>query len=222
MPPAPNGLWPLKAGAAIFDFDNTIADTAHIWHEVDLEFLAKRGLPYTSDYPRRLAALGFEGGARFTIEHFGLDETVEDICDEWNRMGRDLYRNTVVLRPGAERYIRALKGAGIPCALATTNDRNVLGSMRNVDVYALFDVCVHGAEVERGKDHPDIYFEAARRLGVDPTTCMVFEDIVPALRSAKRAGMLACGVRANDPNQDVEQAVRVADLWLDDWRDIRL
>ena len=219
---APKGLWPFAAQAAIFDFDGTLADTAGIWHEVDTFFLQKRGLQYTEDYSRRLAALGFARGAQYTIELYGLSETVDEICDEWNDMGSELYRDTVVFRPGAERYIRALKAAGIPCALATTNDKSVLGNMRKIDVYGLFDACVHGAEVKRGKDHPDIYMEAACRLGVDPKECLVFEDIVPALFSAKRAGMLACGVRANDQAQDIENAREVADLWLEDWTDIDL
>jgi beta-phosphoglucomutase-like phosphatase (HAD superfamily) len=49
---------------------------------------------------------------------------------------------------------------------------------------------------------------------------MVFEDIVPAALSAKRAGMVVCGVRANDPRQDVEGLMRASDLWLDDWSSI--
>ena len=213
-------MWPFAAKAAIFDFDGTLADTAQLWHRVDMAFLSKRGLPYTQDYPERLAALGFAEGARYTIELYHLNETVEQVCDEWNQMGKELYRESVVLRPGAERYINMLKDAGIPCALATTNDREVLGSMRHVRVGSLFNACVHGADVGRGKDHPDIYLEAARQLGVEPTDCLVFEDIVPALSSAKRAGMLACGVRANDAMQPVETAQSVADLWLDDWADI--
>lgn len=215
-------LWPPTFTAAIFDFDGTLADTAHLWHEVDIAFLTKRGLPYTTDYPRRLAALGFAEGARYTIERYKLAESVEEICDEWNRMGSELYKNSVVLRSGAERYIRALKDLGIPCALATTNDRAVLGSMRHVDVHDLFDICVHGADVGKGKDHPDIYLDAARRLGIEPEGCIVFEDIVPAIRSAQRAGMTVCGVRANDDTQDAETARTLADLWLDDWRDIEL
>lgn len=213
-------FWPPTFCAAIFDFDGTLADTAHLWHKVDIAFLTKRGLPYTPDYPRRLAALGFVEGARYTIEHYGLRESVEEICDEWNSMGSELYRDTVKLRPGAERYILALKSLGIPCALATTNDRAVLGSMHHVDVYNLFDTCVHGADVGRGKDHPDIYLEAARRLEADPASCIVFEDIVPAILSAQRASMTVCGVRANDETQDVKTARALADLWLDDWCNI--
>jgi HAD superfamily hydrolase (TIGR01509 family) len=219
---APADLWPPRFRAAIFDFDGTIADTANLWHEVDLAFLGKRGLPYDEDYPRRLSTLGFKGGAIYTIERYGLRENPNDICEEWNRMGRALYRTRVELRPGVEPYLRALRSQGLPLALATTNDADVLDSMERVDVNALFDVRVHGIEVAHAKDEPDIYLEAAARLGVAPEDCVVFEDIVPGLLSARRAGMLACGVRSNDPVQQVGEVRRASDLFLDDWLDIPL
>ncbi len=222
MSKALEALWPLQARAAIFDFDGTLADTAGIWHKVDIAFLSQRNLEYTEEYPRRLSALGFVDGARYTIDKYGLSESVEEICDEWNRMGRELYRDSVALRQGAVRYITALRDCGIPCALATTNDPEVLGSMRHADVNELFDACVYGVEVGKGKDHPDIYVEAANRLGVDCEECLVFEDIVPAVLSARRVGMTTCGVRANDPSQDVDKMRSVADMWLEDWQDVPL
>ena len=215
-------LWPPHFDAAIFDFDGTIADTASLWHEVDLAFLGQRGLEYTEDYSRTISALGFEAGARYTIERFHLKESAADICDEWNRMGRALYRTRVTLRPGAEAYIRALREAGVPCALATTNDPDVLDSMQKVDVSSLFDARVQSRDVHAAKDVPTIYLEAASRLNVEPGRCIVFEDIVVGILSAKRAGMTTCGVRSNDPTQQVSELQSVADYFLDDWTDIRL
>lgn len=222
MPHAPHELWPFAHGAAIFDFDGTLAHTAHLWRKVDVAFLEGRGLPIPPDYPQRLAALGFADGAVYTKELFGLAETPEQICDEWNAMGRALYQDEVALRPGAERYLRALRRAHVPCALATTNDEDVLRSMRGVDVGALFDACVFARDVGCGKDKPDIYLRAAQELGVSPAECLVFEDIPIAVRSAKRAGTRTCGVRADDPTQDEQAVRRAADLWLDDWQDIAL
>ena len=219
---APHELWPCEASAAIFDFDGTLADTAHIWHEVDRTFLHRRGLPYPEGYGERLAALGFEKGARYTIDLFGLDDTVQGICDEWNDLGREMYRHDVRLRAGARTYILALRDAGIPCALATTNDVRVLTSMEHISPRELFDTCVYGAEVGKGKDEPDIYLEAARRLGTKPKGCLVFEDILPAVRSARSVGMTTCAVRSSDPTQPVAELQAEADLWLDDWRDIVL
>ena len=217
-------LWPPSFDAAIFDFDGTLAETSDLWRLVDEAFFDQRGLPYDHEAHLALATLGFAPGAAWCIERYGLDERVEDICDEWNRMGSELYRTKVHLRPGAREYLLALRAAGIPCALATTNDPDVLASMRdNVDVGELFDEVVCGMEVARPKDHPDIYLEAARRLGVrDVSGCMVFEDIPQGISSASRAGMRTCAVRCDDPRQDFSALRVLADVSLDNWTDISL
>ena len=219
----PAQLWPPCFDAAIFDFDGTIADTAAIWHKVDEVFLASRGIsPVPEEYSRMLTVLGFEGGARYTIETFGLRDTEQEICDEWTRMGRAFYRSDVRLRPGAQAYIEALRAQGIPLALATTNDPEVLDAMEHVDVDALFDVCVPGCEVGVPKDQPDIYLEAARRLETEPARCIVFEDIAPGLRAARGAGFLTCALRSDNPSQLLDDVRDAAELYLADWTDLTL
>lgn len=221
-PDMPSPLWPLAADAAIFDFDGTLAQTAWVWRRVDALFLERRGLPYDPGLSARLAELGFASGARHVIERYGLAEDERDVCDEWNADGRDLYQTGVGLRPGAAEYLARLRAAHVPCALATTNDPEVIGSMEQVDAAALFDVRVFGAEVSRPKSFPDIYLEAARRLGVDATRCAVFEDLPCGLAAARSVGMLGVGVIAHDdPAQDVAALEDAADCVLADWRDIR-
>ena len=207
---APISLWPPAFEAAIFDFDGTISDTAALWRRVDEDFLGARGFAVPDDYALTLSTLGFSKGAEYTIERFGLHESVESICKQWIRMGRELYEAEATLRPGVVDYIGRLRARGVRVALATTNDPEVLDGLSQVDVANLFDARVHGREVARGKDYPDIYLEAARRLEVEPASCIVFEDIPAALASARAAGMLACGVRSSDPVQDMAQIEREA------------
>lgn len=223
MVSAPEGLWPFAFQAAIFDFDGTLASSAGVWSKVDHTFLARRGLEYTPDLSCDLATLGFAAGARYVIDRFGLDESPDDICDEWNDLARDLYARNVCLRPGAEEYVRALRGAGVPVALATTNDPEVIDSLSpRIDMRGLFDERVFGCEVEAPKNQPDIYLEAARRLGVEPWGCIVFEDIVPGLLACESVGMTGCAVRSNDPSQTIADIIKAGDLFLEDWRLIRL
>ncbi len=213
-------LWPPAFDAAIFDFDGTIANTAWIWEEVDRTFLGERGIPYTTEYARVLSVLGFSSGAEYTIETYGLKERPEDICEEWTRLSHALYCTRVVLRRGVEPYIHALQALGIPTALATANEPELISSMRLVDVDSLFDVRVHGRDVGTAKDQPDIYLEAARRMGVQPSRCIVFEDIEPGLRAAARAGFSTCAVRSGDNTQLLDKVRDAADLYLAHWTDI--
>ena len=216
----PKELWPPVFDAAIFDFDGTIANTAWIWEQVDRIFLGQRGIPYTEDYARMLAVLGFTAGAQYTIETYGLDERPEDIIDEWTRLSHALYSTSVELRPGAERYLKALHAQGVRLALATANEPELISAMELVDTDGLFDICIHGRDVGAAKDQPDIYLEAARQLGVAPERCIVFEDIVPGIVAARDAGFLTCAVNAHDPAQDLAEIIVASDLILDHWRDI--
>ena len=59
-------------------------------------------------------------------------------------------------------------------------------------------------------------------MGVDPAACLVFEDILPGVRSARGCGMMTCAVRCADPRQPREALRHEADLWLDSWTDIAL
>ena len=210
-------FWPPHLDAAIFDFDGTIADTGWIWEEVDRAFLGARGIEYTTEYARILTVLGFSSGAQYTIETYGLKEDPDDICEEWRRLGGALYRTRVELRPGAEEYIRALRAQGVKTALATSNEPDLIQSMEHVDVEELFDVRIHARDVGTTKDEPDIYLEAARRMGVDPTRCLVFEDIEPGLRAAREAGFVTCGVKSDETAQLLDKVRDAAELYLEDW-----
>lgn len=216
-------LWPPSFGAAIFDFDGTLAETSALWQEVDEIFFAEHHLAYTPDVHQTLSTLGFVGGALWCIESYGLDETAEDICDEWNRIGAALYADRVYLRPGAAEYLSALRGAHVPVALATTNNRHVLSSMRpHVNLGELFDAVVCSDDVESAKDKPDIYLEAARRINATPATCLVFEDLLVGILTARDAGFLTCAVRCEDPTQDMGRLGNAADLCLGAWTNVRL
>lgn len=205
--------------AAIFDFDGTVADSLDVWKRVDELFFAKRGLTYAADYAEKLSILGFEDGARYTIDAYGLSETVEQVCDEWNELGRELYRTEVELRSGSRAYIEALRDSGVLVALATTNAPQVINALKGrYDIDELFPVRVHGCEVEHHtKDHPDIYLEAARRLGVAPEDCVVFEDVPAAILCAKRIGMTTVGVMTSARHQNQRLVRQAADYVIDGW-----
>lgn len=80
-------LWPPAFGAAIFDFDGTLAATEGLWEEVDRIFFGQRGIEYDALAHQTLATLGFAAGAEWVRQTYGLDEPTADICDEWNRLG---------------------------------------------------------------------------------------------------------------------------------------
>ena len=191
MPTAQSTISFEDIDGAIFDFDGTLAVTAPLWKDVDRSFLGKRGIEYTPEYGTRLATLGFTAGAQWTIDTYGLDETVEEICREWTEEGYERYRNEITLRDGAAAVVEAFTNAGVTCALATNNNRELLGSMRHIDIDSLFDVQVYGREVAAQKDEPDI-----------------------------RAGFITCAVHAGDESQDWDGVSAAAHMAITSWDEL--
>lgn len=103
--------------------------------------------------------------------------------------------------PGAVELVRALRPAGIKSATATSADRVKLDA--NLDAIGLreddFDTLVCGGDVTRKKPYPDIYLEAARRLGVAPEDCLVIEDAVEGIKAGVAAGCTCVGLSTTFP-----------------------
>ncbi len=103
-----------------------------------------------------IAVLGFELGADFAIEHFGLDESPESIIEEWKSLAEESYATHVMLKPGAFEYLRHCKEQGMPLAIATSLQRHLLEpALANNGVLDLFDaICVCDELQCGGKSNP--------------------------------------------------------------------
>lgn len=211
-------LWPFPFRAAIFDFDGTIAATDDIWTEIDRKFLADRKIEWTPDLGSKLAALGFNASAAYVIERFDLDESVEEVCTQWDELARKAYAEDVVLRPGVEAILEIWHAAGIKLGLATSNTHEVLDALApRIVLDQLFDEVVCTQDVGTTKHEPDVYLEVARRLKVGPQECLVFEDIPQALRTVRKAKMASCGVTTGHITQDEKLIRQEADFIIDGW-----
>ena len=208
---------------AIFDLDGTLLDSMHVWKEIDLEFLAKRGFDVPLGYSESLAGLSFRETAEYTIATFGLKENPDDIMQEWNQMAIEAYRHKVRLKPHAEEYLLWLKERGIRLAVCTALSRKLyVPALQNNRIYHLFDAFVSTDDVNRGKNFPDAYLLAASRLGLAPQDCVVFEDILPAIHGALAANMQVYGVFDPASEHDREEIERITQGYLYDFREMMI
>ena len=181
--------------AAIFDLDGTLLDSMWVWQAVDEAFFAARGMDMPDDYVQTILSMTFRETAEYTVERFGLNESVEEIMDEWNRMSFDVYREQVKLKPGARAFLEALRARGVKLGVATAQTAPLMRIvLESNGILELFDALCSTDEVPRGKTHPDVYLLAAQKLGVEPGRCIVFEDVLKTLRGIHAAGMRACAV----------------------------
>ena len=133
----------------------------------------------------------------------------------WNTMAYNHYKNNVKLKPGALNYLKNLKKAGIKIGLATSNSIPLLtATLKNNNAFDLFDAITVTDEVKKSKSNPDIYLLAAKKLGVDPSECMVYEDIIAAVKGVKLAGMKVTGVYDEHAKHQIDLLKRECDNYI--------
>ena len=177
--------------AVIFDIDGTLVDNMHLHAEAFGVFAERHGLPaLTRDDRARL-------DGRRNSEIFPILFQRDVPRDEWlayehekEGLYRELSRGRLSPVQGLQMLIDRLKVDGIPVALATSApELNVTHTLAELDLAGAFPIIVRGDEVARGKPAPDVFIEAARRLGVEAADCLVFEDAPMGIEAAHAAGM---------------------------------
>jgi len=208
------------ARACIFDLDGTLLDSMGVWLDVDVAFLNKRGIDVPGDYADKISSMNFHEAADYTIGRFSLSDSADDLLREWRELANHAYGNAVRMKPGAKRYLRALKERGARLAIATSSfPEHCELALRAHGIREWFDAICYSSEVGRGKSSPDVFLLAARRLGAQPGECAVFEDILDAVKSAKGVGMAVCAVYDEAARGDWELMRALADWAIRDFRD---
>ena len=204
--------------AYIFDLDGTLLDSMGVWDQIDIDFLAKRGIKLPADYMNAISSMTFHEAAAYTIKRFALRDSVDGLKREWNDMAAYAYGHTVRMKPCAKEYLMALRERGAKLAIATSMFVELCApALRNNGIDNVFHAVCYTDETGHGKSRPDVFLLAAKRIGVTPGDCLVFEDILAAIKSAKSAGMGVCAVYDKSSENDWEEIKKAADYAIVDF-----
>jgi HAD superfamily hydrolase (TIGR01509 family) len=175
--------------AVVFDLDGVLLDTEELWDEARRRLAEERGARWPDDAQRAMMGMSSPEWSRYMREVIGLSESPEEISTEVVRRLEALYRERLPLVPGALDAVGRI-GARWPLGIASSSNRPLIDLFLELTgTRERFRATVSSEEVERGKPAPDVYLEAARRLGVDPGSCAAIEDSENGIRSASAAGM---------------------------------
>lgn len=200
---------------AIFDLDGTLLDSMGVWRRIDENFLGKRGYLVPEDYLKAITAKNFKDAADYTIERFGLHERAEDIMEEWFAMAIDAYTHHVQLKPSVREYLKCLRERGVKIAAATSSDVRLFEPcLRHHGIHDWFDAFTVTTEVKRAKGFPDVYWNAAEKLGLSYEDCVVYEDILKGVEGAKMGGFYVVGVEDIHSSYEKEEIRRKADSYI--------
>ena len=209
--------------AYIFDLDGTLLDSMGVWDQIDADFLAKRGIALPPDYMNSISSMTYHEAAVYTIKRFALPDSIDGLKREWNDMAAYAYGNTVQMKPYAKEYLMTLRERGAKLAVATSLSPELREPvLRRNGIDSVFHAVCDTNEAGYGKTRPDVFLLAAKKIGAMPCDCLVFEDILAAIKSAKSVGMNACAVYDRSSENDWEKIKAEADYAIVDFRDAPL
>lgn len=213
----------MKYKAVIFDMDGTIVATEHIWRQVTIELIERKGVSVTDELAqtleKRLKGIALPQSCQIIKDMTGIAEDVTILIKEKQTIAEHLYKEGIHYIPGFETFHDAIKKLNIPTAIATNATPQTLQtSEAKLKLSKHFGH--HMYSVDRvnykGKPLPDIYLFAAAQLGVDPKDCLVFEDSAFGVQAAKAAGMTCVGINTAHDKTYTQHA----DILIDSYDEI--
>lgn len=175
--------------AVIFDLDGVVIDSEQIWDEERERYVRAGGGRYDAEAQRAMMGMSSIEWSRYIHEELGLPRAPAEINDDVVALMIARYEADLPLVPGAREAIERT-AARWPLAVASSSNRVLIEAvLRLGSLEASFRATVSSEEVPRGKPAPDVFVEAARRLGVDPARCAAIEDSHSGIRAARAAAM---------------------------------
>ncbi len=213
----------MKIQAIIFDLDGTLIDSMQLWRQVDIDFLARKGIAVPDDlFDHIPAGNSFIHTAQYFKDRFALEDSVDDIMNQWTEMVRHLYASGVKLKSGARELLNHLRQKEIRIGLGTSNSLELATLVLTANgIWNYFQTAVTGCMQLKGKPFPDIYLKAARDLEVDPSGCLVIEDTYSGVMAGKNAGMKVFGIYDEDSRPDWDRIGQVTDGMFHDFYEMQ-
>lgn len=203
---------------AIFDLDGTLVDSMWVWSKIDIDYLESKGHALPENLNSEICHLSFTQTANYFKERFSLSDSIDTILKDWNNRAYNHYSENVKLKDGVKEFLDKLKENNIKIALATSNSVPLLEAcLKNNGIYDYFDSITTTDEVSNGKNCPDVYLLAAKKLNVNPKNCIVFEDILPAIKGAKAADMTVIAVSDKHSLNDLDEIINHSDKYINSY-----
>ena len=182
----------VKLAAVILDMDGLMLDTEPIYKSAWQSAADECGYVLEDDFYLTLVGQPNPACERALLNRFGDDFPIDDFRDRWSGLWRaHVETSGIPTKPGLTELLNFLRERQVPVAVATSSDRDYASlSLRAAQLETWFDNVITGDQVVKGKPAPDIYIEAAHRLGVAAVNCVAIEDSDAGVLAASALGMI--------------------------------
>ncbi len=206
---------------AIFDLDGTLLDSMPVWKNLGKSYLLSRGVKPPENLLEILKTQTLEESADYFRKHLGLSGSTEEILRGIHEMITRDYAETIQVKPFVRDYLKKLYTYGQKLCVATATPANLAAlALERLDLLQYFSFVLDCGEAGNGKNSPDIYLQAANRLGAPMEACTVYEDTLHAIKTAKNAGFYVIGVQDASASQDEAEIQSLCDRYIRSFREL--
>lgn len=197
--------------AVAFDMDGLLLNTEDLYEEVTKELLQRRGRTFKEEVRTKMIGLPAPKAYQVLIESESLEETWQELHEDTERIFEGILETKLQTLHGVEETLQAVKNKGLPRCVATSSTRAfALKALEIVGVLDKLDFVLTAEEVPRGKPFPDIYLEAAKRMGVETGKMLVLEDS----QNGTKAGVTAGAYVISVPNRHTQKGDFQGARWI--------
>lgn len=177
--------------AVLFDMDGVLIANTDFHINAWLQFAQQHNRPLTRDlYVEHINGRVAADAMAYVFQRPVAPDELAVLTEEKEAIYRELYRPHRQPTPGLLTFLNALRAQSVKLAVGTSApESNVRFTLDELPLRPYFDAVVDASMVQRGKPDPEIYLTAARRVGVEPNRCVVFEDALAGIEAGLRAGM---------------------------------
>jgi HAD superfamily hydrolase (TIGR01509 family) len=205
--------------AVVFDLDGVLVQSEEVWDDVRRALAAEHDVPWPPDATTAMMGMSSIEWSRHMQREIGVPLEAEEISRDVVRRLEERYRESPPWIDGALDAVERI-GARWPLGLATSSNREIIDLvLERGGLGERFRVTVSSEEVGAGKPAPDVYLEAASRLGAEAGRCAAIEDSTNGLLSARAAGMRVIAI-PNPAHPPEARGLAAADVVLDSIRDL--
>ena len=204
----------------LFDFDGTLVDSMPTYVSVMLRVLDENNIAYDDDIIKTITPLGYEGTAKY-YKTLGVPSSVESIIADLNAYAKKEYEECILSKNNVIDVLRELKRRGASLNVLTASPHTMLDCcLKRLGIFDLFENVWSCDDFHTTKANPEIYKEAAKRLGVGVEDVIFLDDNFNAVKTAKAAGMHVYGVYDESSRDYVDDMKSISERYISDFSEL--